>query len=265
MMLRSPETPHLTVVLDEVVDALRAYEPEQIILYGSLARGDAGKFSDIDLIVVKETDVPRRERMTECRAHVPSMLGVDVDIFVYTPADIERSLETRSPFIAAAFTDGVVIYDRHPSAGGRSLRSRVKEPTMESRRAHGRNWLERVELELLLSRGALTPQTAWGACFHAQQAAEKALKGLLIFSGRPLERTHSVIELARMCAREDAEFLECSADAQVLNSYYIDTRYAEGNEHTFREYELSEGQQAVERAQRIVSLVRSRIPPRSEA
>ena len=261
MMLRSPETPRLTAVLDEVVDALRAYEPEQIILYGSVARGDAGEFSDIDLIVVKETDVPRRERMIECRAHVPSMLGVDVDIFVYTPAEIERSLEARNPFIAAAFTDGVVVYDRHPSAGTRSLRFRVKEPTMESRLAHGQEWLTRAERDLhvalTLSNDLETP----ASCFHSQQAAEKAFKGFLIFQGLPLERVHSVKDLAAACAREDEEFLTCADAAQALDSLYIDTRYPDPETHVFKGYQPEEARGMLDHAVKIVSLVRSRIPP----
>jgi len=36
------------------------------------------------------------------------------------------------------------------------------------------------------------------ACFHAQQAAEKYLKGLLAFQGEPFPRTHNLEELQRL-------------------------------------------------------------------
>ena len=268
MMLRSPETARLTSVLDRIVDALKAYDPEQIILYGSLARGDAGEFSDIDLIVVKETDVPRRERMMECREHVPSMLGVDVDIVVYTPAEIERSLEARNPFIAAAFTDGVVVYDRHPSAGTRSLRFRVKEPTMESRIRNGQVWMERAQNQLRIAE-ALMPTAgdfASGICFHCQQAAEIALKAFLLFRGVPLDYTHSLQSLAAQCVREDPDFDSCTEAAGVLTAYYIDTRYAtEGNGFFFQDREPAEARAALDHANRIVSLAQSKIPPRRDS
>ena len=77
-MLRSPETPRLTAVLDQVVDALRAYEPEQIILYGSLARGDAGAFSDIDLIV--ELREPKFDDLAGLYIYMEQTLGRKVDI-----------------------------------------------------------------------------------------------------------------------------------------------------------------------------------------
>ena len=266
-MFRSPETPRLTAVLDQVVDALRAYEPEQIILYGSLARGDSGEFSDIDLIVVKETGVPRRDRMIECQAHVPSMLGVDVDIFVYTPAEIERSLEARNPFIAAAFTDGVVVYDRHPSPGTRSLRFRVKEPTIESRIRNGQVWIERAWNQLRIAE-ALMPSAddfASGICFHCQQAAEIALKAFLLFRGVQLDYTHSLQSLAAQCVREDPDFESCAEAAGVLTGYYIDTRCAtEGNGFFFQDREPAEARTASEHANRIVQLAQSKIPPRRD-
>jgi HEPN domain-containing protein len=59
-------------------------------------------------------------------------------------------------------------------------------------------------------------------CFHAQQLAEKTLKGQLFDRGIPIPRTHDLIVLARILkldlpATED--------DLQYLSSVYIETRY----------------------------------------
>lgn len=43
------------------------YEPEKIILFGSLARGDTHEWSDIDLLIVKDTDASYGERVKELR------------------------------------------------------------------------------------------------------------------------------------------------------------------------------------------------------
>ena len=42
--------------IEQVMQDLAAYGPEKVILFGSAARGDVDEYSDIDLIVIKETD-----------------------------------------------------------------------------------------------------------------------------------------------------------------------------------------------------------------
>jgi HEPN domain-containing protein/predicted nucleotidyltransferase len=263
MTLPAAEIDLLHPALPRIIEGLRAYQPEQIILFGSRARGDAGEHSDIDLIVIKETGTPYRERFRESSEYLPEMLGVGVDVIVYTPEEVEGKIEARSPFLAAAFTDGVVVYDRNPVSGAPSLQSRLKEPTMESRLRNGHVWLDSARYELTLAQRLLTPDTANGVCFHAQQAAEKALKAFLIYCGLPLERIHSVRGLAAKCAEQDRDFLAIAADTQVLTGYYTDTRYAEeGNGFIFKTYELQEAERAVEAAERVLAFIQSKIPPR---
>ena len=260
MTPQPPEIPALTPDVRRVVERLIAYGPERIILFGSRARGDSRSSSDIDLIVVKETDAPRQERTLECREYLPRRLGVDIDTLVYTPAEIQQSLETRNPFIAAVFTDGIVVYDKHPPEERRNLRSLIKEPTMESRLSYGRGWLEWAERDLRAAQIMLDNSDAANSCFHSQQAAEKALKGFLVFRGKRLERTHSAGDLADSCTLEDADFLTCSVDARILDSLYIDTRYPDDTTQMFKDYEPDEAQRMLARAARIVSLVQSKIP-----
>ena len=116
----------LSPALARIIDQLQAYEPEQIILFGSQARGDADGFSDIDLIVIKDTTKSRPERTRECRQYLLSTKDIEVDVVVYTPAELEREIEARSPFIAASFADSILVYDRHPAIGKSGLRSRIK-------------------------------------------------------------------------------------------------------------------------------------------
>ena len=55
---REFDDPHLA----KLVSLLKRYEPEQIILFGSRARGDADEYSDYDIIVIKRMDKPFLER-----------------------------------------------------------------------------------------------------------------------------------------------------------------------------------------------------------
>jgi HEPN domain-containing protein len=57
------------------------------------------------------------------------------------------------------------------------------------------------------------------ACFHAQQAAEKYLKALLQEHGRPVPRTHSLVELLELCLPLDASF-ELIRDLLILLDVY---------------------------------------------
>lgn len=75
--------------LDWLVERIReGYEPEKIILFGSLARGDTHEWSDIDIIVVKDTDASYGERV---KALTPLIRGrlVGADIIVYSLQEYE--------------------------------------------------------------------------------------------------------------------------------------------------------------------------------
>ncbi|HXH23317.1 MAG TPA: HEPN domain-containing protein [Dehalococcoidia bacterium] len=91
-------------------------------------------------------------------------------------------------------------------------------------------------------------------CFAAQQAAEKALKAYL------LERTRDypqLISLLSLAVELDARFAQLKPDCDVLDEYYLPSRYP--LVRPSRTFELEDAQDAIERASRIVSFVRARL------
>ena len=96
--------------VDSLVKDLLPYGPEKIILFGSAARGDADEYSDLDVIVIKETDRRFVQRLVEAGALVSSPRHVD--IFVYTPGELEAMIEEENPFIESALRDGKVVYEK---------------------------------------------------------------------------------------------------------------------------------------------------------
>jgi predicted nucleotidyltransferase len=64
------------------------YRPEKIILFSSLVSGDIHYFSDIDLIVIKDSQKSFYERLKEII--LLTMPSVAADIFVYTPDEFEN-------------------------------------------------------------------------------------------------------------------------------------------------------------------------------
>ena len=99
----------LPQVIDEVV---RACDPLRIILFGSLARGEEGPDSDIDLLVV----LPRVDPKERMRLVVDIRMAIDApgpkDVFVTDPAEIERRRDVVGSFHYWPMREGKVVYER---------------------------------------------------------------------------------------------------------------------------------------------------------
>lgn len=97
-------------LLREVRDRLvRAVDPERIIAFGSRARGDADSESDLDLIVVMETDLSPGERAAKVRRALRG-LGVPLDVLVYRPEKYEHYRKLPWSVVAIAEEEGVVLH-----------------------------------------------------------------------------------------------------------------------------------------------------------
>ena len=94
----------------QVVEAIRANGPERIILYGSFARGDYHAGSDLDLIIVKETERSFTDRIGDvlrlCRSKI------SVEPLIYRPSEIAAMLEKGNDFLETALKEGIVLYEQ---------------------------------------------------------------------------------------------------------------------------------------------------------
>jgi uncharacterized protein len=89
-------------VVERLVAAL---SPERILLFGSWARGEASADSDLDLLVVVDSDEPMYKRMAHAQRALRGM-SVPVDVFVVTPEEVARYRDWRSHTIAIALREG---------------------------------------------------------------------------------------------------------------------------------------------------------------
>ena len=102
--------------LERILDILiREYQPERVILFGSMASGQVNEWSDLDLVVIKETQCPFMGRLKEvallCRARV------GVDYLVYRPAEFQAMIAEGNPFVLKDILQrGKVLYERQPAA-----------------------------------------------------------------------------------------------------------------------------------------------------
>jgi len=90
----------------------KALNPEAIYLFGSHARGDAGKESDLDfLVVVKESSQPQLKRAQEARAVVTER-SVAKDILVFTQEEWQRGLKVVASLPSTVAREGKLLYER---------------------------------------------------------------------------------------------------------------------------------------------------------
>jgi predicted nucleotidyltransferase len=98
--------------LDRMVKRLvRRFDPDQIILFGSHARGDARPDSDVDLLVVLPLTGSKRAKRVEMQLAVRD-IRVPKDIIVATPEEIVRQRNVVGTLIRPALREGKVLYAR---------------------------------------------------------------------------------------------------------------------------------------------------------
>ena len=103
-------------IIGQMVKALvEEADPEQVILFGSRARGDSCEHSDVDLVVVEaEPFGPERSRHKEMmrlrRALRP--FRVPVDVLVYSRDDVDYWRDSLNYVLARAMREGTVLYER---------------------------------------------------------------------------------------------------------------------------------------------------------
>lgn len=89
-----------------------------------------------------------------------------------------------------------------------------------------RHWFVLADDELDYAQAGFKDTTNWRlTCFHAQQVAEKYLKGYLQEKNKPFPKTHSLIELLGLAGEVEQGFFDFRSECATLDRYYIETRY----------------------------------------
>lgn len=103
-------TPEL---INYIVEKLvREIQPEKIILFGSYARGDFDRDSDLDLFIIKDA----KESSRTMRRRIETLLRgrkFAVDLLVRKPKEVEWNFKAQNPFyLYHIFRDGKVLYEK---------------------------------------------------------------------------------------------------------------------------------------------------------
>jgi HEPN domain-containing protein len=88
------------------------------------------------------------------------------------------------------------------------------------------DWLRRARSNLIRARLPKHKDVFWeDYCFDAQQAAEKALKGLLLFLKIPFRFVHDIAELLTVLERDGINLPESIRASAELSDYAVEARY----------------------------------------
>jgi len=98
--------------ISEIINKIAfGYNPDKIILFGSYAAGNPNEDSDLDLFVIKDTDLPRPQRMVQVRKMLYGSM-VPIDLIVYTPKEIDEPKENKFSFVYQVLNTGKTLYER---------------------------------------------------------------------------------------------------------------------------------------------------------
>ena len=97
--------------LVEIVRRLvRAYQPNRLYLFGSVARSTSGPDSDYDLLVVVPDDVPAERRQSRLAYTELRGTGVAADVLVCTQSYFDDRLDLKASFPATVVREGVLLH-----------------------------------------------------------------------------------------------------------------------------------------------------------
>lgn len=108
--LAHPDVPDASVLVRIAERLKRELAAERVIVYGSVARGDATPDSDIDLLVIAPASEPAYLRMARALAVTREMSrGLPLSPLVLTPQEVERRLARGDSFLRGVLEEGVAL------------------------------------------------------------------------------------------------------------------------------------------------------------
>jgi HEPN domain-containing protein len=121
------------------------------------------------------------------------------------------------------------------------------------------DWLLKAENDLKAARAIWEyyeqPPTDT-ICYHCHQAAEKALKGFLVYKETLFPKIHDLIALLTICLSEDKTLEILRDELRILNKYYIEAKYPPDMPI---DYPKGEAKEAINKAKFVLKTIKNKI------
>lgn len=86
-------------------------QPQKVILFGSYSKGTATIKSDLDIFIIKETDLPMANRADDLKPMLSHAL-IPVDVHIYTPEEVEEYGREQFTFINSILKSGKTVFEK---------------------------------------------------------------------------------------------------------------------------------------------------------
>ena len=101
-----------TTKINDIVSRIATkFNPDKIILFGSYASGNPDNDSDLDLLIIKDTDLPRHRRSFDIQKLLIGSM-IPMDILVYTNQEFEQEKNEKYSFLNSAIKTSKILYER---------------------------------------------------------------------------------------------------------------------------------------------------------
>ena len=188
----APSAERLDAAVRLVVDRLR---PDQIILFGSAARGEMTPASDLDLLVITDddgrTDRTRHERWQCAEA------GGQIDVVVTNRATAERERLSAARVHGAALEEGRTVYLREaatptPTGPTYTWNGNAMVKTTKYEPDHAAELLDTAQRRWRTANREDHPKDR---CKNLHESMEHAFKAIIVADGRRVEHHHELDKL----------------------------------------------------------------------
>lgn len=220
----------------EVSDSIvKALHPVSIVVFGSVAKEGSG--TDLDLLIITDDKsvAPSDSNLLLHKCLKKFYRKFAIDPFIIPVSLLNEYYSKGSPFLKLIFREGRYLY----------MKEAVKE------------WLRQTEDELDMAEYLLEGKYFKGACYHSQQAIEKAIKARLIEKGWVLEKIHSIERLAALGRDYKIKLKLSDEEIVFLDSIYRGRYPAEAGLLPLGEPLEVDARRAVDIANRIFKTIQS--------
>jgi HEPN domain-containing protein/predicted nucleotidyltransferase len=219
-------------ITDSIVEQL---DPLSVVLFGSVARENTGE--DLDLLIIVE-DTPETMSNLNIRLNKslrPFYRKFDIDPFIIQHSLFNEYQRKGSPFLKIISREGRSLY----------MKNAVQE------------WIKQSVEELGTAKYLLEGGYRKGACYHAQQAIEKAVKAQLLSKGWDIEKTHNMERLVAIGIDYKIRFSISEEETVFIDSIYRGRYPIETGLLPLGEPSTEDAEKAVSIAKRTVKTAKS--------
>jgi predicted nucleotidyltransferase len=110
-------------MVQQIVEACR---PSQIYVFGSYATGAADARSDLDLLIIQPSRLPRHRRGAGMRGRL-ARIAIDVDLVFVTPEELRDELTRASSMMSAILPSARLVFSTETSVADHFFGQRIGE------------------------------------------------------------------------------------------------------------------------------------------